>query len=172
MPENTRLIALQNIDNDMPGLAGRNAAVKIHNWVKSQIEANPDANITTYSIRKAVSVKPTVVARYLEHAASALGLAKSEETGWLEKQPEQSSIVIKDNPDSAEVDDEINESTPVETAHVEQNAVDEQPQFTAQQLIDNSWLVQYTYNGKAYVWTGPADNIGDAINTAWKNHQK
>lgn len=172
MPENTRLIALQNIDNDMPGLAGRNAAVKIHNWVKSQIEANQDANITTYSIRKAVSVKPTIVARYLEHAASALGLAKNDETGWLEKQPEQSSIVIKDIPDSAEVDDEINESTPVETAHVEQNAVDEQPQFTAQQLIDNSWLVQYTYNGKAYVWTGPADNIGDAINTAWKNHQK
>lgn len=172
MPENTRLIALQNIDNDMPGLAGRNAAVKIHDWVKSQIEVNPDANITTYSIRKAVSVKPTVVARYLEHAASALGLAKSEETGWLEKQPEQSSIVIKDIPDSAEVADEIDESTPVETAHVEQNAVDEQPQFTAQQLIDNSWLVQYTYNGKAYVWTGPADNIGDAINRAWRNHQK
>lgn len=172
MPENTRLIALQNIDNDMPGLAGRNAAVKIHDWVKSQIEANQDANITTYSIRKAVSVKPTIVARYLEHAAGALGLAKNDETGWLEKQPEQSSIVIKDIPDSAEVADEINESTPVETAHVEQHDDAEQPQFTAQQLIDNSWLVQYTYNGKAYVWTGPADNIGDAINTAWKNHQK
>lgn len=172
MPENTRLIALQNIDNDMPGLAGRNAAVKIHDWVKSQIEANQDANITTYSIRKAVSVKPTIVARYLEHAAGALGLAKNDETGWLEKQPEQSSIVIKDIPDSAEVADEIDESTPVETAHVEQHDDAEQPQFTAQQLIDNSWLVQYTYNGKAYVWTGPADNIGDAINTAWKNHQK
>ena len=172
MPENTRLIALQNIDNDMPGLAGRNAAVKIHDWVKSQIEANQDANITTYSIRKAVSVKPTIVARYLEHAAGALGLAKNDETGWLEKQPEQSSIVIKDIPDSAEVADEIDESTPVETAHVEQHDDAEQPQFTAQQLIDKSWLVQYTYNGQACVWTGPADNIGDAINTAWKNHKK
>ena len=174
VPENQKLIELQKIDDEMPGLAGRNAAVKIHDWVKEQIAANPDAIITTYSIRKALTVKPTVVARYLDRAAEALGLIKSDNNGWLEKKPNQSSIVINDipEPDKVDVADEINESTPVETAHVEQHDDAEQPQFTAQQLIDKSWLVQYTYNGQACVWTGPADNIGDAINTAWKNHKK
>ena len=49
--------------------------------------------------------------------------------------------------------------------------VEEQPQFTAQQLIDKSWLVQYIYRGKACVWTGSANNMGDAINKAWKEHK-
>lgn len=170
IPENQKLIELQKIDDEMPGLAGRNAAVKIHNWVKEQIEANPDANITTYSIRKALTVKPTVVARYLERAADALGLAKSEDNGWLEKQPEQSSIVIKDNYESETDKSEKNENISVEETNIVSDD-DEQPQFTAQQLINKEWLVQYTYKNKAYVWTGNADNIGDAINKAWKNHK-
>ena len=171
--ENKRLIALQQLDDDMPRLAGRNAAVKIHDWVKSQIEANPDANITTYSIRKSVSVKPTVVARYLEHAANALGLVKNSDTGWLEKKSDESSIIVTSPVDSEGVIDEniatITQHN-VEETHADNN--DKQPQFTAQQLINGQWLVQYTYKNNAYVWTGIADNIGDAINNAWKNHKK
>ena len=48
---------------------------------------------------------------------------------------------------------------------------EEQPQFKVQLLIDQSWLVQYTYKGKAYVWTGSAEDMGDAINKAWKERK-
>lgn len=173
-PENKRLIALQQLDDDMPSLAGRNAAVKIHDWVKSQIEANPDANITTYSIRKSVSVKPTIVARYLEHTANALGLVKNNETGWLEKKSDEQSIVMPTPVNSEEIADEnIDKNTQHNINEINTEDIDnddEQPQFTAQQLINGQWLVQYTYKKIAYVWTGVADNMGDAINRAWREN--
>lgn len=174
LPENERLIALQQLDDDMPNLAGRNAAVKIHDWVKSQIEANPDANITTYSIRKSVSVKPTIVARYLEHTANALGLVKNNETGWLEKKSDEQSIVMDTPVNYEEIADEnIDKNTQHNTNEINTEDIDnddEQPQFTAQQLINGQWLVQYTYKKIAYVWTGVADNMGDAINRAWREN--
>lgn len=169
--ENYRLIALQKLDNDMPDLARLNAAVKIHQWVKEQISINPEANITTYSIRKALSVKPTVVARYMKHAASALELIKKD-NGWFEKKVEQTSIVINDKQETEIID----EQDIKETISVEENNVkvddNEQPQFTVQQLINKEWLVQYTLKGQANVWTGSAENVGDAINKALNNQKK
>lgn len=169
--ENQRLIALQELDDEMPGLARFDAAVKIHNWVKEQIAANPEANITTYSIRKALTTKPTTVAKYLNHAADALGLKKDPNSGWLKKGNDDIDIVITDKANIAVVDeeDEVNTETVEDVKEIHET--DEQPQFTAQQLIDKSWLVQYTYNGKACVWTGTADNMGDAINKAWNEHK-
>jgi hypothetical protein len=150
--ENTKLKALQLLDNDMPKLARQNAAVKIHDWVKQQVSTNPNINITTYSIRKAIPVKPTVVARYLEHVADALKLVKQH--GRYEKVHNNNIIVTDDN---------HNIST--------QNIIDNQkPNFNTQKLINNQWLVQYIYQGKAYVWTGNADNAQQAIHCAWTEH--
>jgi hypothetical protein len=150
--ENTKLKALQLLDDDMPKLARQNAAVKIHDWVKQQISTNPNINITTYSIRKAVPVKPTVVARYLEHVADALKLVKQH--GRYEKIHNNNIIVTDDNHN-------------IITHHI----IDKQkPKFHAQKLINNQWLVQYVYQGNAYVWTGNADNAEDAIHHAWAEH--
>ena len=91
--ENLRLIALKGLDNDMPGLARFDSAVKIHNWVKEQVAANSDATITTYSIRKALTTKPTTVAKYLNHAAEALGLKKDPDSGRLKKRNDNIEIV-------------------------------------------------------------------------------
>lgn len=169
--ENQRLIALQELDDDMPGLARFDAAVKIHNWVKEQVTANPEANITTYSIRKALTTKPTTVAKYLNHAAEALGLKKDPNSGWLKKESEDIDIIVTDKTNIAVVDKEDEVKTEIVEDVKEVQEVEEQPQFTAQQLIDKSWLVQYTYKGKACIWTGKAENIGDAINNAWKSHK-
>ena len=169
--ENQRLIALQELDDDMPGLARFDAAVKIHNWVKEQVTANPEANITTYSIRKALTTKPTTVAKYLNHAAEALGLKKDPNSGWLKKESEDIDIIVTDKTNIAVVDKEDEVKTEIVEDAKEVQEVEEQPQFTAQQLIDKSWLVQYIYQGKACIWTGNADNMGDAINKAWKSNK-
>lgn len=172
--ENKRLIALQSLDDDMPSLARFDAAVKIHNWVKSQVAENPDANITTYSIRKALTAKPTTVAKYLQHVANALQLTKNPENGRLIRENDNVNIIVTGKT-NIPVDDHNDDIDLAKTEIVEDVAEckepDEQPQFTAQQLINKSWLVQYTYQGQGYVWTGDADNIGDAINRAWKKHK-
>lgn len=169
--ENLRLIALHGLDNDMPGLARFDSAVKIHNWVKEQVAANSDATITTYSIRKALTTKPTTVAKYLNHAAEALGLKKDPDSGRLKKRNDNIEIVVTDKTNIPVVDEKDVIKTEIVQNVKEVQDVEEQPQFTAQQLIDKSWLVQYIYQGKACVWTGNADNMGDAINKAWKEHK-
>jgi len=169
--ENLRLIALNGLDNDMPGLARFDSAVKIHNWVKEQVAANSDATITTYSIRKALTTKPTTVAKYLNHAAEALGLKKDPDSGRLKKRNDNIEIVVTDKTNIPVVDEKDVIKTEIVQNVKEVQDVEEQPQFTAQQLIDKSWLVQYIYRGKACVWTGSANNMGDAINKAWKEHK-
>ena len=169
--ENLRLIALHRLDNDMPGLARFDSAVKIHNWVKEQVAANSDATITTYSIRKALTTKPTTVAKYLNHAAEALGLKKDPDSGRLKKRNDNIEIVVTDKTNIPVVDEKDVIKTEIVQNVKEVQDVEEQPQFTAQQLIDKSWLVQYIYRGKACVWTGSANNMGDAINKAWKEHK-
>ena len=169
--ENLRLIALHGLDNDMPGLARFDSAVKIHNWVKEQVAANSDATITTYSIRKALTTKPTTVAKYLNHAAEALGLKKDPDSGRLKKRNDNIEIVVTDKTNIPVVDEKEVIKTEIVQNVKEVQDVEEQPQFTAQQLIDKSWLVQYIYRGKACVWTGSANNMGDAINKAWKEHK-
>lgn len=169
--ENLRLIALKGLDNDMPGLARFDSAVKIHNWVKEQVAANSDATITTYSIRKALTTKPTTVAKYLNHAAEALGLKKDPDSGRLKKRNDNIEIVVTDKTNIPVVDEKDVIKTEIVQNVKEVQDVEEQPQFTAQQLIDKSWLVQYIYRGKACVWTGSANNMGDAINKAWKEHK-
>lgn len=169
--ENLRLIALHGLDNDMPGLARFDSAVKIHNWVKEQVAANSDATITTYSIRKALTTKPTTVSKYLNHAAEALGLKKDPDSGWLKKRNDNIEIVVTDKTNIPVVDEKDVVKTEIVQNVKEVQDVEEQPQFTAQQLIDKSWLVQYIYRGKACVWTGSANNMGDAINKAWKEHK-
>ena len=169
--ENLRLIALHGLDNDMPGLARFDSAVKIHNWVKQQVAANSDATITTYSIRKALTTKPTTVAKYLNHAAEALGLKKDPDSGRLKKRNDNIEIVVTDKTNIPVVDEKDVIKTEIVQNVKEVQDVEEQPQFTAQQLIDKSWLVQYIYRGKACVWTGSANNMGDAINKAWKEHK-
>lgn len=169
--ENLRLIALKGLDNDMPGLARFDSAVKIHNWVKQQVAANSDATITTYSIRKALTTKPTTVAKYLNHTAEALGLKKDPDSGRLKKRNDNIEIVVTDKTNIPVVDEKDMVKTEIVQNVKEVQDVEEQPQFTAQQLIDKSWLVQYIYRGKACVWTGSANNMGDAINKAWKEHK-
>ena len=171
--ENKRLIALQSLDDDMPSLARFDAAVKIHNWVKSQVAENPDANITTYSIRKNLTAKPTTVAKYLQHVANALQLTKNPENGRLVRENDDVNIIVtgKTNIPVDDHNDDIELAKTDVDDVAECQEPDEQPQFTAQQLINKSWLVQYTYQGQGYVWTGDADNIGDAINRAWKKHK-
>lgn len=169
--ENLRLIALKGLDNDMPGLARFDSAVKIHNWVKEQVAANSDATITTYSIRKALTTKPTTVSKYLNHAAEALGLKKDPDSGWLKKRNDNIEIVVTDKTNIPVVDEKDVVKTEIVQNVKEVQDVEEQPQFTAQQLIDKSWLIQYIYRGKACVWTGSANNMGDAINKAWKEHK-
>jgi len=171
--ENKRLIALQSLDDDMPSLARFDAAVKIHNWVKSQVAENPDANITTYSIRKNLTAKPTTVAKYLQHVANALQLTKNPENGRLIRENDNFNIIVtgKTNIPVDDHNDDIELAKTEVDDVAECQETEEQPQFTAQQLINKSWLVQYTYQGQGYVWTGDADNIGDAINRAWKKHK-
>lgn len=168
--ENRRLTALKSLDDDIPRLARLDAAVKIHEWVKTEVEKNPDANITTYTIRKNLTVKPTIVSKYIKYVAEALQLTKNPENGRLTRENEKTSIVITDKT-NIPIDDTDSVKTDIVEDAVHIQEPDEQPQFTAQQLINKSWLVQYTYQGQGYVWTGDADNIGDAINRAWKKHK-
>lgn len=150
--ENNTLKELERLDDNMPKIARQNAAVKIHNWVKEQISKNPNANITTYSIRKAISVKPTVAARYLEHVADALKLIK--QNGRYAKVNNNSIIIVDNNQDITT-----------------QPLIDSQKtKFKTQKLINNQWLVQYLFQEKAYIWTGNADNAEEAINYAWEEH--
>ncbi|WP_392563232.1 protelomerase family protein (plasmid) [Orbus sturtevantii] len=172
--ENTRLEALKKLDDDMSGLARQNSAIKIHDWVKEQISINPYANITTYSIRKALTVKSTVVARYMEFVADALDI-KKDNGRFVRKEDESNKIIINDDIDNINDHITYNENN-VELEEgeneVEKNikialAEEEPPQFTAMQLVTKEWLVQFVYKGVPCVWTGKADNMGDAINKAW-----
>lgn len=76
------------------------------------------------------------------------------------------------------VDDEAikEETTNINQDDIKTTAVqdesEEPPQFTAMQLINKDWLVQFKHNGEPKVWTGKATNMGDAINRAWEEYNK
>ncbi|MCD0229358.1 protelomerase, partial [Enterobacter hormaechei subsp. steigerwaltii] len=70
--ENTRLVALQKLDDEMPGFARGDAGVRLHETVKQLVEQDPSAKITNSTLR-AFKFSPTMISRYLEFAADALG---------------------------------------------------------------------------------------------------
>ncbi|MFU2220481.1 protelomerase family protein, partial [Proteus mirabilis] len=60
--ENTRLEALQQLDDKMPGFARGDAGVRLHNTVKQLVEQDPSIKITNSTLR-AFKFSPTMISR-------------------------------------------------------------------------------------------------------------
>lgn len=190
--ENHRLAALQALDDDMPAFARGDAAVRLHEEVKKIIEEAPEAKISNTALRK-LGFNTGLVARYLEHAAGALGQSVSE-TGRYELVSETPQLVL-DNQDYAdELDDEEEDADddsldddeietddepalPVEAevelvdAEVTPEPAPARPRFYGMhKLEDGTWQISFEYAGQIYNWIGPAANIKEAMTKAWVAH--
>ena len=189
--DNERLAALQDLDDEMPGFARGDAAVRMHEEVKRIVEESPDALITNSTLRK-LKFNPTLVARYLEFAASALQQAVGE-NGQYQLMTEAAPLVLdndtyadelEDDADSeaeVEADDDSLDEDEIETddepaeAEEKPEPVEEEkapalrPRFDApKRNADGQWVVRYEYDGQRYAWTGPAENIKEAMTKAWE----
>lgn len=191
--DNTRLAALQALDDEMPGFARGDAAVRMHEAVKQIVEENPDAKVTSTTLRK-LKFNPTLVARYLEFVAPALGQIIGE-NGQYQRADETPTLILDngtlpddlqeddsdddaEDDDNAEADDGL-EDDEIETEETQENepaaapaeteaAPPARPRFDApKRRDDGQWEVRYEYAGQKYAWTGPAENIRDAMTQAW-----
>ncbi len=196
--ENTRLAALQDLDDEMPGFARGDAAVRMHEEVKKIIEEHPDELITNSTLRK-LKFNPTLVARYLEFAATALEQAVgengqyqlvrdtpplvldnetyAEEVEEMEAEDEDSEANDETlDDDEIESDDEAEPEpeTPEATEPVkEEKSPAARPRFAApHKRDDGTWKVSYEFDGKEFNWIGPADSIRDAMQKAWQAYHE
>lgn len=179
--ENTRLVALQKLDDEMPGFARGDAGVRLHETVKQLVEQDPSAKITNSTLR-AFKFSPTMISRYLEFAADALGQFVGENGQWQLKVnvptivlPDEESVDSIDEPVDESQDDELDDD---EIELDEDSAADEpkehkpaalKPIFKpAKNNGDGTYKIEFEYDGKHYVWSGPADKLTSAMQSAWK----
>lgn len=185
--ENKRLAALQALDDQMPGFARGDAGIRIHETTKRLVEESADIVINTKVLRDA-GFNPTLVRRYLDFVADALGQSVGE-NGWLQAKDERPPIVLNlgDEADEAEdVQEDTNDNEEDETAE-EADPVDSssektdnptvdtaaepvvRPRFAAPHRRDDGvWMIKFEYAGTNYAWSGMADNIPQAMQAAWE----
>ncbi|MIY14534.1 protelomerase [Salmonella enterica subsp. enterica] len=173
--ENSRLAALQQLDGEMPGFARGDAGVRLHNAVKLLVEETPNAVINTNVLRKA-GFNPLLVKRYLDFAAGALGQTVGE-NGWYETTEDLPPIVLNNDDHPEDFEDGDSDDSEIELSPDEGNDTtdrestsdpDERPRFSAPvRTADGGWSVRFAYQGVQYVWNGAADNLADAMRSAW-----
>jgi len=115
------LAALQALDDEMPGCAQGDAAVRMYATVKQIIEESPDAKITSTVLRK-IKFKPSMVACYLEFVAPALG-QKIGENGHYQLASEAKALVL----DNAAFTEDLEEEDTAEggDSEVEDESLDD-----------------------------------------------
>lgn len=179
--DNPRLVALQALDDDMPGLANGDAAVRLHSWVKELIENDPSAKITTYTIRKQYGGNPAFAKRYLDYVAPALGMEVGDDGRFKsaaedEIQPvvifETDDVTNTEEPDD-DADDDVDDEDEIELevddeAEEKEDVSQEKPRFAAPiSRGHNRWLIKFDFASGHYSWEGDAENVRDAMKRAW-----
>lgn len=183
--KNTRLEALQALDDDMPGFARGDSAIRLHEWVKAQIESDPNATITTYTLRKVYGANPTMAARYLAYVSDALGVVVGDNGQYqridnspkiiLEVDYSYDDEIIDDarengNDDNSLDDDEIEIEEELEN-DIEPSEEQEKPHFHPAVRKDGLWYIMYDFSGKTFTWRGEATNAMAAMKAAWEATQ-
>ena len=187
--ENTRLAALQELDDDMPGFARGDAGVRLHEQVKRMVEEDPAIVITNFNLRP-FGFNTAMIKRYLEFAADALGQTTGE-NGRLQLNVEPPQIVLENDQHADELDDEEDDGQPDDDADLENDEIDVaetdaaddvaepepepviektvKPKFNApQRRDDGQWAVRFEYDGQNYAWSGSADSAAQAMRSAWE----
>lgn len=183
--ENTRLVALQQLDESMPGFARGDAGVRLHETVKQLVEQDPSVKITNSTLR-AFKFSPTMISRYLEFAADALEQFVGENGQWQLKVetpaiilPDDDAVESIDGPDDDSQDDDLDDDE-IELDEENGQPYDEQEEPEERQPAapkpifkpaknngDGTYVIEFEYNGKHYAWSGPADNPMAAMRSAW-----
>ncbi|BBM28164.1 MULTISPECIES: protelomerase family protein [Enterobacter cloacae complex] len=186
--ENTRLVALQKLDDEMPGFARGDAGVRLHETVKQLVEQDPSAKITNSTLR-AFKFSPTMISRYLEFAADALGQFVGENGQWQLKVetpaivlPDEDAVEAIDEPDDEPQDDELDDDEiEVDEDGAEEHTEDKEPEEHQQAALkpvfkpaknngDGTYQIEFEYDGKHYAWSGPADSPMAAMRSAWETY--
>ncbi|MFB4575887.1 protelomerase family protein [Enterobacter hormaechei subsp. hoffmannii] len=183
--ENSRLVALQQLDEAMPGFARGDAGVRLHETVKQLVEQDPSVKITNSTLR-AFKFSPTMISRYLEFAADALEQFVGENGQWQLK-VETPAIILPDDdavepieePDDDSQDDDLDDDE-IELdeengqPHDEQEEPEEHQPAAPKPIFkpaknngDGTYVIEFEYDGKHYAWSGPADSPMAAMRSAW-----
>ncbi|WP_154905057.1 protelomerase family protein [Klebsiella michiganensis] len=197
--ENTRLAALQKLDNMMPDFARGDAGVRIHETVKQLVEQDPSIKITNSTLRP-FNFSTRLIPRYLEFAADALGQFVGENGQWQLKdeapaivlpdeeiiEPMDDSDLDDENHDDETLDDdeiEVDESEGEELEEVDdaeeaEEAEQEEkhpgkPNFKApRDNGDGTYMVEFEFDDRHYAWSGAAGNPMTAMRSAWETYFK
>lgn len=183
--ENSRLVALQQLDEAMPGFARGDAGVRLHETVKQLVEQDPSVKITNSTLR-AFKFSPTMISRYLEFAADALDQFVGENGQWQLKVetpaiilPDDDAVEPIDEPDDDSQDDDLDDDE-IELdeesgqPHDEQEEPEERQPAAPKPIFkpaknngDGTYVIEFEYDGKHYAWSGPADSPMAAMRSAW-----
>ncbi|EOI1350508.1 protelomerase family protein [Enterobacter hormaechei] len=186
--ENSRLVALQKLDDEMPGFARGDAGVRLHETVKQLVEQDPSVKITNSTLR-AYKFSPTMISRYLEFAADALGQFVGENGQWQLKVeapaivlPDEDAVDAIDEPDDEPQDDELDDDEiEVDEDGGEEHTEEKEPEENQQAALkpvfkpaknngDGTYQIEFEYDGKHYAWSGPADSPMAAMRSAWETY--
>lgn len=186
--ENSRLVALQKLDDEMPGFARGDAGVRLHETVKQLVEQDPSVKITNSTLR-AYKFSPTMISRYLEFAADALGQFVGENGQWQLKLetpaivlPDEDAVDAIDEPDDEPQDDELDDDEiEVDEDGGEEHTEEKEPEENQQAALkpvfkpaknngDGTYQIEFEYDGKHYAWSGPADSPMAAMRSAWETY--
>lgn len=187
--ENSRLVALQQLDEAMPGFARGDAGVRLHETVKQLVEQDPSVKITNSTLR-AFKFSPTMISRYLEFAADALEQFVGENGQWQLKVetpaiilPDDDAVEPIDGPDDGPDDDSLDDDLDDDEIeldeengqpHDEKEEPEERQPAAPKPIFkpaknngDGTYVIEFEYDGKHYAWSGPADSPMAAMRSAW-----
>ncbi|MFM5576881.1 protelomerase family protein [Aeromonas veronii] len=184
----SRADALDQFDDQMPGLARGDSAVKLHQWVKDQIRAEPDKVINQSVITREYKAYRPMVKAYLDIVGEALlvpkGMAKGIDLSFLdtkvtaedlmEMSAEQIMEIGKKPDEQPEQEQETDQVLVDVDAKTEVEEEDSREEYSGPPMpkfkfrgVDGGYLVTLTFGDTQHQYQVEGSNIMEAGGAAW-----
>lgn len=148
-----RLVALAELDDEMPDFARGDSAITLHNKVKVALKANPEAAVTQAWMKKVTGSKIDLIRRYMDRAAEALDIELADNGRWRRKDLAPLPVLVETD-EVIDEEDELDDDMPEPALEVEQKEpavsrkVSNKPSIKSILQPDGSWQGTVTINGQ------------------------
>ncbi|WP_445364872.1 protelomerase family protein (plasmid) [Microbulbifer sp. ANSA001] len=149
-----RLEQLAEFDEMMPDMANGDAAVKIHQKVKEQLEKDPETKFTQSFLINLTKAYRPLIKRYMETCADALGIELQENGRWRQLDEAEPPVLVE-----VPVEEEA-EDLEAEEAEIEEQEAEDSVQEPSQRPAAKPRI---SYNREGNLWRAAVTIDGEEV---------